>query len=336
MVDLTSRYLGLHLRNPLVASSSPLTGDIETIVELEDAGAGAVVLRSLFEEQFVHESMDIHGMLERFADMDPEAASFFPPLPEFKTAPEAYLDLLRETKRRLRIPVIASLNGVSVGGWVRYARELQDAGADALELNVYHVAADPGASAAEVEQRYVDLVASVREVVSIPLAVKIGPYFSSLPDMAHRLYEAGADGLVLFNRFVQPDIDLDTLTIVPTVHLSTSEEVRLPLRWIAILRGHTTGSLAATSGVHTAEDALKVLLAGADVAMLASALLARGPSHLRSVLTGMVNWLEEREYDSVEQTKGSLSQVSSGDPAAFERVNYMKALTNFSTPLVPR
>ena len=332
MVDLSSRYLGLQLRTPLVVSASPLSESVETLLSFERAGAGAVVFRSLFEEQFTHESVDLHAMLEQFADTYPEAANYFPRLPDYKTGPETYLEHIEEAKRRLSIPVIASLNGTSPGGWLKYARELEQAGADALELNVYYVAADFETSSDEVEQRYVDVVTAVRAHVSIPLAVKIGPFFSSLPHVARKLIAAGADGLVLFNRFLQPDIDLETLSVVPQMHLSTSEELRLPLRWVAILKGRIEGSIAATTGIHTADDALKALFAGADVTMMASALLRGGPQHLADVLSGIERWLDERDYTSVEQMKGSLSQAATRDPAAFERVNYMKALVNFSSP----
>lgn len=329
-VDLGTRYLGLQLRNPLVVSASPLSERLETMLQLQQAGAAAIVLRSLFEEQIEHESIDLHGLLEQWADSYLEAQNYFPDLHGLNTGPASYVEALKEAKEALSIPVIASLNGISRGGWIRYARLLEEAGADALELNVYFVAAGLDESSAEVENRYVELVAAVREVVSIPLAVKIGPYFSSVPHMAKRLVEAGADGLVLFNRFVQPDIDLDSLAVVPAVTLSTSDELRLPLRWIAILKGRVDASLAATTGIHTSSDALKVLLAGADVAMMASALLKNGPSHLRLVLQGVREWLEQHEYDSVEQMKGSLSQASCADPAAFERTSYMKALVSYS------
>lgn len=334
MVDMSTSYMGIPLRNPIVVSASPLSDRVDSLRALEHAGAGAVVLRSLFEEQFAHDALDLHALFEQWADSYPEAAGYFPRLPHYRTGPEAYLELLVAAREALEIPVIASLNGSSSGGWVKYARQLEEAGADAIELNVYHVAADPADTSAEVELRYVDLVAEVRATVSLPLAVKIGPFFSSIPEMARRLVAAGADALVLFNRFVQPDIDLDALAVVPRVHLSTSDELRLPLRWIAILRGRVECSLAATSGVHTAEDALKALFAGADAVMMASALLLHGPGRLTAVLQGVEEWLRERDYASVEQMKGSLSQASCPDPAAFERANYMKALLNYSSPLM--
>jgi dihydroorotate dehydrogenase (fumarate) len=331
-VDLTTRYLGLELANPLVPSASPLAGRIDTLRRLQDAGAAAVVLPSLFEEQIEHDELQLHGALETGAASFAEADTYLPEMEDYNTGPDAYLRHLEDTKRELSVPVIASLNGSSDGGWIRYAKLLQEAGADALELNVYLVAADPDRTADEVERRYLDLVASVRSSVSIPLAVKVGPYFSSFANMARNLATAGADGLVLFNRFLQPDIDLEELHVDPSVHLSTSDELRLPLRWIAILRERIDVSLAATSGVHTAEDALKLLLAGADVTMMASALFLRGPEHLGAVLAGVRGWLEEREYESVQQMRGSMSQRRADDPVAFERANYTQALTSFVSP----
>ena len=332
MIDLRSRYLGMDLRSPLVASASPLTEDLGILLRLEAAGAGAVVLPSLFEEQITHLSMDMHQWLESVSEISPEIQSFAPDMQDYNMGPRAYLELVEEAAGSLSIPVIASLNGSSPGGWVDYAARMQDTGASALELNVYYVAVDPSMTGAEVEARYLDLVAAVRSTVAIPVAVKVGPYFSAMANMAGRLAEAGANALVLFNRFLQPDIDLETLTVVPTLHLSTQEELRMPLRWIAILRGQLPDvSLAATTGVHAAEDALKLILAGADAVMMTSALLKNGPEYLRLVLDGVEVWLEERGYESVEQAKGSLSQASSPDPSAFERSNYMRALDSYSS-----
>ena len=328
--DLSTTYLGLQLSSPLVAAASPLTGKLEMLRRLEDAGAGAVVLPSLFEEQIEHEETDLHALLEYGTDSFGEALTYFPALQGLVTIPEAYLRHLEAAKKLLSIPVIASLNGVSSGGWIRYAQLCEEAGADALELNVYAVETDLDASAASVEERTLQLVRRVREAVSIPLAVKVGPFYSAFGNMARHLAEAGADGLVLFNRFLQPDIDLETLSVDPHIHLSTSAELRLRLRWIAILRGRVPVSLAATGGVHTAKDVTKLLLAGADVTMLASALLRFGPERLAAIEADLVEWLTEREYESVEQLKGSMSQASCPDPAAFERGNYMRALVSYA------
>ena len=332
MADLRTRYLGLELANPVVPSASTLSSRIDTLKRLQDAGAAAVVMQSLFEEQIEHEEIEIDRMLEAGAHSFPEAITYVPELEDYNIGPDAYLRHLEQTKEELEIPVIGSLNGASKGGWVRHAKLIRDAGADALELNIYYVAADPNLTSAEVEQRYIGLVAAVRSSVDIPLAVKVGPFFSSMANMARRLVEAGADGLVLFNRFLQPDIDLETLGVDPTLHLSTSEELRLPLRWIAILRGRVDASLAATTGVHTWEDAMKLILAGADVTMMASALFKHGPEHVRTVVDGIRTWLDEHEYESVEQAKGSVSQAACPDPVAFERSNYMRALVSFTSP----
>ena len=330
-VDLKTTYLGLELANPLVPSASTLSARIDMLKRLQDAGAAAVVMQSLFEEQIEHEELQIHRLLEANTESFAESITHFPELEEYNTGPDEYLRHLEACKRELAIPVIGSLNGASEGGWVRYAKLIQDAGADALELNVYLIAADPDETGERVERRYLDLVAAVRSSVQIPLAVKIGPFFSSVANTARRLVEAGADGLVLFNRFMQPDIDLESLQVDPTLHLSTSEELRLPLRWIGILHGRVQTSLAATTGVHTAEDALKLILAGADVTMMASALFRNGPEHVGTVIEGIRTWLDEHEYDSVEQAKGSVAQVNVADPASFARSNYMQMLVNFTS-----
>ncbi|MCC6388918.1 MAG: dihydroorotate dehydrogenase-like protein [Dehalococcoidia bacterium] len=331
MVDLSTRYLGLTLPSPVAASASPLSDSIDTLKRLEAAGVGAVVLRSLFEEQIVHESLDLHELLEQWTESYLEAQSFFPALPEHSTRPAAYLEAIEQARRELSIPVIASLNGITPGGWTRYARQIEEAGAHALELNVYFVAANANETAESVEARYVDIVQAVRDVVRIPIAVKLSPFFTALPAVARRIAAAGADGLVLFNRFMQPEIDLESLTVVPTVRLSTPAELALPIRWIAILRGCGVDvSLAATSGVHEPADVLKALLAGADVAMMASALLIHGPEHVQGVVRGVEDWMRERHYDAVRQMVGSLSHATSPDPAAFERSNYLKALVSYS------
>jgi dihydroorotate dehydrogenase (fumarate) len=331
MTDMRTRYLGMDLRSPVVASAGPLTGDFNGLRRLDEAGVGAVVLPSLFEEQITYEALDLHSMLESSSFFNAEATTFFPAMDEYNAGPVTYLEYVEAAKGAVDVPVIASLNGSSDGGWVRYAKLMESAGADALELNVYYVAADPKTTSEQVETRYLDLVASIRQAVSIPLAVKVGPYFSAMANMAGRLVAAGADGLVLFNRFIQPDIDLETLSVVPALRLSTSDELRLPLRWIAILRGKVEASLAATTGVHSAEDAVKLILAGADVVMMTSALLHNGPDFASLVLDGIDVWLETQGYESVEQAKGSLSQIASPDPAAFERSNYMQALIAYSS-----
>lgn len=331
---LSSKYLGFELRNPLVASPSPMTGKLENLVRLEEAGIGAIVLPSLFEEQIVHDETQVAALEEYGAESYGEAMDYFPPLTGYNTGTDNYLDLIRTAKESLSIPVIASLNGTTTGGWLRYASMIEDAGADALELNIYLIAADPHVSGAEIEQRYIDLVEAVRKEVSIPLAVKIGPYFSSVANMMVRLQDAGANGLVLFNRFLQPDIDLDALQVHPNVELSTSFESRLPLRWIALTRDELGVSLAATTGVQGAPDALKLLLAGADAVMLTSALLRRGPDYVASILHGMRTWIEENEYASVEQLKGSMSRAKSGNPGAYERANYVKTLISYTGPWV--
>jgi len=309
-----------------------MTADLDHVRRLEAAGAGAIVLPSLFEEQITRDALDLDMTLESGAESFPEALSYFPEATEYVTVPDQYLDHLQAAKGASGVPVIASLNGSSRGGWVQWAHRLQEAGADALELNVYTVAADPGMSGRTVEDRVVELVESVREAVRIPLAVKLGPFYSSMPEMARRVVEAGADGLVLFNRFYQPDFDLETLEVVPRLVLSSSDELRLPLRWIAILHGQVECSLAATTGVHTAEDAVKVILAGANVAMLTSALLLHGPEHLATVETDLVRWMSEHEYESVEQLRGSMSQRAVPDPEAFERANYLRMLTSYPAP----
>ena len=329
--DLSTTYLGLRLRSPIVASASPLTGNLDSLQELERHGVGAAVLPSLFEEQIEHEQIDVHELLEHQTHSFGEALTWFPELEDYSTGPEAYLEHLRQAKATLEIPVIASLNGVSPGGWLRYARLCQEAGADALELNVYSIEADPGVSAADVEERTLTLVREVRAAVTIPLAVKVGPFYSAFAHMARRLGEAGTDGLVLFNRFLQPDIDLESLQISPALALSTPPELRLPLRWIAILRDRVPMGLAGTSGVHDWQGALKLLLAGADAVMMASALLSRGPAVVRELEDGLRAWMIEHEYESVEQLKGSLCQGSVTDPAAFERANYARTLKSWSS-----
>lgn len=331
--DLSTRYLGLELANPVVASASPLTGRLDTLHALEHAGAAAVVLPSLFEEQIEHDAIALHQGLQFGADQHGEVfGGYFPDLDTYNTGPDRYLQTLTAAKNELGIPVMASLNGTSSGGWTHYANVLEDAGADALELNIYLIAADPSVSSADVEDQYLQLVAAVRSTVEIPLAVKIGPYFSSPANMARRLVDAGADGLVLFNRFYQPDIDLDELTTSPNLALSSPNEMRLVLRWMAILAGRLDVSLAATTGIHDADAVVKMILAGADVAMMTSALLMYGPDHITTVLSEMAGWFNEREYHSVAQARASLSQQTSPDPTAFERANYLMNLASYASP----
>jgi len=323
--------LGLKLKNPLVAAASPLSQKADGIKRLEDAGLAAAVMPSLFEEQIVHEDTAISDLQDFGTESYAEALSFFPEPQDYRTGPQAYLDTIEQAKKDVAIPVIASLNGTEMGSWTRYAKLMQEAGADALELNIYFVATDADMTSSDIEQRYVDLTAAVKETLSIPLAVKIGPFFSGFPNLAGRLVEAGADGLVLFNRYLDPDMDLEALQFKPTLLLSTRDEVRLPMRWIAILRDQVSASLAATSGVHYTEDVIKVLLAGADVTMMASALLQRGLGHPGQLLEELVSWLEENEYESVEQLKGSMSRVRCPDPSVLERANYTKALVSYTT-----
>lgn len=327
--NLETTYLGMTLRNPLVVSASPLGRDVGRLRRLEDSGAAAVVLPSLFEEQIERVSLNLHAALLGGTDSFAEALSFLPEMAAYNTGPDHYLDLIQRARRELKIPVIASLNGSSAGGWTAYARRMEDAGASALELNVYFLAADMDETSEVVERRYLDIVSSVRSAVSIPLAVKVGPFFSSMANMARRLVDAGAEGLVLFNRFYQPDIDLERLEVVPNVVLSSSMELRLPLRWIAILHGRVEASLAATTGVHDHLDVVKLLLAGADVTMMASVLLRHGSGRLEEIHDGLLEWLETHEYESVEQMKGSMSQAGVPDPAAFERANYMGTLASY-------
>ena len=330
-VDLRTRYLGLELKHPIVASASPLTSSIDSLKRLEAAGVAAVVLPSLFEEQIEHDEMATHNLMLYGAELSPEASGFFPELQNYRTGPGQYLKLIGDARKALSVPVIASLNGHTPGGWTSIARQIQDAGADAIELNVYFLATDPDDTSDAVEQRYIDLVGSVSHDVKVPVAVKVAPYFSAFANFARRMTAVGASGLVLFNRFVQPDIMLDELEVAPHLVLSTSDELRLALRWIAILHGHVDTSLAATGGAHTADDVLKLLLAGADCVMIASSLLKSGPAHVRTLLAGVEQWMNEREYESVQQLKGSLSQRACPDPAAFERANYMKALKSYTS-----
>ena len=325
-VDLSTKYLGMKLKNPLVVAACSLTADMHTLHRMEDAGAAAVVLPSLFEEQIEHDEEELLQEQEAGTESFAESLTYFPPMETSGIETSAYLHHVEEAKKALSIPVIASLNGTSRGGWVRYAKSMQDAGADALELNIYFISTDPRVSGNQVEQQYLDLVLAVKESVSIPLAVKIGPNFSSLANMASRLEEAGADGLVLFNRFVQPDIDIDELEASPKMVLSDPYEELVPLRWIDILHGRISASLAMTGGIHTARGVVKGLLAGADITMLASVLYQHGVEELTTILAGVESWIIRKGYNSVEQLKGSMSHQNCPDPAAFERGNYAAAL----------
>ncbi|GIV15406.1 MAG: dihydroorotate dehydrogenase [Armatimonadota bacterium] len=328
-VDFSTTYMGLTLRNPLVASSSPLSHKVDTICKLEEAGIGAVVMYSLFEEQITLESQQLDYFLTHGTESYAEALSYFPDIGEYNVGPDEYLNLIRKAKERVNIPVIGSLNGVSAGGWVKYARMIQEAGADALELNVYYLPTDPDMPGTEVEQMTVDVVRAVRNEVTIPLAVKMAPFFSSIPNMAKRLAEAGANALVLFNRFYQPDIDIENMEVTPHLVLSNSDELRLPLRWTAILYGRVPVDLAITTGVHTYRDVLKGLMAGAKVTMMASELLQNGLGRIEQILQEMESWMSEYEYSSVRQMIGSVSQKNVAEPAAFERANYMKVLDSY-------
>jgi len=329
MVDLTTNYLGLKLKHPVVPSASPLSESLDKIKRLEDAGAAAIVMYSLFEEQIVGESHLLDHYLSYGAESFAEALDYFPEMDSYNIGPHAYLDLLRRAKESVSIPVIGSLNGVSTGGWVEYARMIQEAGADALELNIYYIPTDPAMTGAEVEQMYLDVVHDVKANISIPLAVKVGPYFSSFANMAMRLAKAGADGLVIFNRFYQPDFDLDRLEVVPNLTLSSPWELRTPIRWVSILYGKVPVDFAVTRGVHSYEDVLKGVMAGANVTMMAAELLRNGVNRIGTVVQEVAQWLEDHEYHSLQQARGSMSQRNVAEPAAFERANYMKVLQSW-------
>lgn len=328
-MNLSTTYLGLKLKNPIVPSASPLSRTLDSMKRLEDAGAAAIVVYSLFEEQIAHEAAELDHYLSYGTESFAEALTYFPEADEYNLGPEEYIKLLHDAKRSLGIPVIGSLNGISTGGWIEYAKKIEETGADALELNVYYIPTDPKLTSQDVEDRYLEVLHAVKRAVKIPVAMKLSPYFSSMANMAQRLDNAGADGLVLFNRFYQPDIDLETLEVKPNVILSSPQALRLPLRWIAILYGRLKASLAATSGVHTAQDVVKLLMAGADVTMMCSSLLIHGPQHIQQVLSDLDQWMLEHEYTSIKQMKGSMSQRAVADPAAFERANYMKALNQY-------
>jgi dihydroorotate dehydrogenase (fumarate) len=323
--------MGLELKNPLVVAACPLSGDADTLKALEEAGAAAAVLPSLFEEQIVHDEQEVNKLYEYRSESFAESLSYFPEMESYNTGTKDYLNLLEAARSKVQMPLIGSLNGASIGGWTSYAESIVNAGADAMELNIYYIPTDPQMTAADVEKHYADLVAAVKATVSVPLAVKLGPYFTSMPGLLTRVSEAGADAVVLFNRYLEPDIDLETLQVEPNLVLSSRHELRLALRWIAILRDQTDISIAATGGVHFADDVIKALLAGADIVQMATALLRYGPPYVKKLVEEVQRWLEDHEYESVEQMKGSLSRGNSPDPSAFERANYMKALTSFTS-----
>ncbi len=326
MTDLTTTYMGLTLKNPIVPSASPLAKRVDSIKQMEDAGAAAITMYSLFEEQIDLEALAQHNFIEQTTFMSSEATAYFPKAADYNRGPDGYLELIRQAKEAVDVPVIGSLNGVTPGGWTRYARLIQDAGADALELNVYMIPTRLDLTSDGVENTYLEILRDVKASVKIPVAMKLSPFFSSLPNMARRLDKAGANALVLFNRFYQPDFDLEELAVTPHLVLSTPWEMRLPLRWIAILYGHVKASMALTTGVHTSDDVVKSVMAGADIANVASVLLERGPGHISELIGGLSQWMEEHEYESVAQMKGALSQRNVTEPAAFERANYMKVL----------
>ncbi len=328
-MDLTTNYLGLELKNPIVPSAGPLSKELDNIKLMEDSGAAAVVMYSLFEEQIEHESLELYHHTTAHSESYAESTSYFPEVVDFKVGPEEYLEQVRKAKQAVSIPVIASLNGKSAGGWTSYAKKMEEAGADALELNIYNLPTDLKMSGADIEKMYIQVVHDVTASVKIPVAVKIGPFFSSIANMADQLSGAGAKGIVMFNRFYQPDIDLENLEVVPNVMLSTPMAMRLPLRWIAILYGRVAADLAATSGIYNEKDVLKMVMAGAKVTQMLSCLLKFGVRHITDVLTRMKYWMEVNEYESLEQMRGSMSYINAPDPAQFERANYMKVLQSY-------
>ncbi len=329
MSDLTTQYLGLTLKNPIVASASPLTKKIDSAKKLDAAGVGAIVMYSLFEEQIIHESLELDHYLTRGTNSFAEALSYLPDLGTYAMGPGKYLDHLTAVKKSVSVPVIGSLNGVSKGGWTKYAHYMQEAGADAIELNLYYLPTDPDLTTVELENTYLDLIFDVRSAVKIPMSVKLSPFTTALPNFAKRCVEAGANGLVLFNRFYQPDFDLDNLEVVDSLVLSSSDELRLPLRWVSILYGKVNADLALTTGVHTATDVIKSMMAGAKVTMIASELLKNGYDRIPDILTTMQFWMEEHSYQSIHQMQGSMSQQAVKEPAAFERANYMRVLGSY-------
>lgn len=329
MMNLSTKYLGLDLKNPIIPSAGPLAKEIDNVKLMEDAGAAAVVLWSLFEEQIEHEEFELHHHTTVHSDSYAEATTYFPEAVEYKLGPDAYLEYIKKLKETISIPVIASINGKSQGGWIDYAKQIQEAGADALELNIYRLATDLAKTGTDIDKEYIDIVKAVRAAVQIPIAVKLGPFFSSTAWIADQLDKAGANGLVMFNRFYQPDIDLENLEVVPNVLLSTPMAMRLPLRWIAILYGRINADLSATSGIYSEKDVLKMIMAGAKTTQMLSSLLKYGINHIAEVLTKMKYWMEVNEYESLDQMRGSMSYKNVADPALFERANYMKILSSY-------
>ena len=329
-MNLSTTYMGLKLRSPVVPSASPLSREVSNLRAMEDAGAGAIVMHSVFEEQLTHEAGELEHYTTQGTESFSEALSYFPPVEEYKIGPDQYLENIRQAKETVEVPIIGSLNGATVGGWIEYAKQIQEAGADGLELNVYLVPTEANRNGRKVEQTYVDILRAVKKSVTIPVAMKLSPYFSNCAWMAKKLEGAGADALVLFNRFYQPDIDLEEQSVVPSLILSSEFEMRLPLRWVAILHGYVQASLAATTGIFSGRDVLKLLMAGADVTMVCSVLLMRGIGELEKIIRQMTEWMSQHEYESVEQMKGCLSHRSCPEPGAFERANYMKALNNYT------
>jgi dihydroorotate dehydrogenase (fumarate) len=328
-MDITTKYMGMNLRSPIVVSASPLSEDVANIKKMEDAGAAAVVLYSLFEEQILLEQKEVFYHTTAGTYSFAEALTYFPEADEYRVGPDGYLDLIRKAKEAVNIPIIASLNGSTNGGWIDYAKKMQEAGADAIELNIYYIPTDMNLSSLDIENNYIEIVKHVKSAVSIPVAVKLSPFFTNMANLAKRIDEVGADALVLFNRFYQPDIDLDNLEVRPQIQLSHSSAARLPMRWIAILKGRIKADLAATSGIQSSDDVIKMLLSGANVTMMCSALLKNGIYHISQVEKEIIEWMTEKEYESVQQMQGSMSQQNVADPSAFERAQYMKALTNY-------
>jgi len=329
MIDLSAQYLGLKLKNPLIASASPLSERVETVKQMEQAGIGAVVMYSLFEEQIIHESLELDHYLNYGTESFAEALTYLPDTGRYSLGPEKYVDHVKRLKDAVTIPVIGSLNGVSSGGWVQYAKRIEEAGADALELNIYYLPFDPSLTSAGLEENYIQLVKDVRREIKIPLAVKVSPFLTGVANVLKQFADAGADGLVLFNRFYQPDIDLEKMEITPSLVLSTSSELRMPLRWVALLYGQIKADFAITSGVHTSEDVIKSMMAGASAAMMASELLKNGIKRIPETLSGMQQWMETNEYESIAQMRGSMSAQAVRQPGSLRRSNYIKVLNSF-------